>query len=77
MRKWLGITRDQGADSDGAMMAINVRFYTEGECGRRLPLQRTLTQSGQYGMVTYGANDGKHYAVLVDASGNVQMVSAP
>jgi hypothetical protein len=77
MRKWQGITRDQSADSDGAMMAINVRFYTEGECGRRLSLQRQVSQSGPYGMATYGAGNGGQYLVLVDASGNVQMVSAP
>lgn len=77
MRTWKGITRDEAADSDGALMAINVRFYIDGECGRRLPLQRTATQAGPYGMATYGASNGGQYAVLVDSSGNVQMVTAP
>jgi hypothetical protein len=74
MREWKGVTRDESSASDGAMMASNVRFYIEGECGRRLPLQRQLTQSGTYGMATYGAPNGGQYAVLVVSSGNVQMV---
>ena len=74
MREWQGVTRHESSESDGAMMATNVRFYIDGECGRRLPLQRELTQAGTYGMATYGAPNGGQYAVLVDSSGNVQMV---
>jgi len=76
MRQWRGVTRNETADGDGAMMATNVRFYIEGECGRRLPLQRQISQAGRYGMATYGAPSGGQYVVIVDASGNVQMVSA-
>lgn len=45
---WAGVTGDKAYDSDGALYANNVRYYTDGELRRRhgLKAMSTTLQSG-------------------------------
>lgn len=76
MKNWRGIAGDVMALSDGATFVRNASFDVDGELRRRLALERMLSDSSQRGMLTYGAPNGGKYVVLVDGSGNVDLVEA-
>lgn len=76
MKTWRGMALDFTALSDGAQFIRNANFDVEGEMRRRLALQRTLSDSSEYGMVMYGPPDGGQYVIIVDDAGNVDAVEA-
>ncbi len=76
MKNWRGIASDLMALSDGAAFVRNASFDVDGEMRRRMALERMLSDSSQMGMLTYGAPNGGQYVVLVDDSGNVDLVEA-
>ncbi len=76
MKIWRGIAGDVMALSDGATFVRNASFDVDGEMRRRIALERMLSDSSQLGMLTYGAPNGWQYVVLVDDSGNVDLVEA-
>lgn len=76
MKNWRGIAGDVSALSDGATFIRNSSFDVEGEMRRRLALERTLTDTGELGMLTYGAPNGGQYVVLATSAGTVEVVEA-
>lgn len=76
MKTWRGIAGDVTAISDGAQFIRNASFDIEGEMRRRLALERTLTDAGELGMLTYGAPNGGQYVVLATSAGTVELVVA-
>lgn len=76
MKNWRGIAGDVMAISDGATFIRNASFDIEGELRRRLALERTLSDSSELGMLTYGAPNGGQYVVIADTAGNVDLVEA-
>lgn len=76
MKTWRGLALDYTALSDGAQFIRNGNFDIEGEMRRRLALERTLADSSQYGLITYGAPSGGQYVIIADALGNVDAVVA-
>jgi len=76
VKTWRGIAGDVTALSDGATFIRNSSFDIEGEWRRRLALERTLTDAGGLGMLTYGAPNGGQYVVLATTSGTVELVEA-
>lgn len=76
MKTWRGMAYDFTALGDGAYFIRNAGFDVEGECRRRMALQRTLSGSSEYGLITYGPPDGGQFVVIADDSGNVDAVEA-
>lgn len=76
MKNWRGIAGDVMAVSDGAQFIRNASFDVEGEMRRRLALERTLTDAGDLGMLTYGAPNGGQYVILVTSAGTIDRVTA-
>ncbi len=76
MKEWRGLALDFTALSDGAQFVRNASFVVDGECSRRLALERTLADSSQYGLVMYGAPSGGQYVIITYALGNVDAVEA-
>lgn len=72
LHQWQGIARDMTAnDVGGCTLAINTRFWIDGELQRRNPMQRTITQNTSNGMTGFFAPNGKLYIVSADSSGNI------
>jgi hypothetical protein len=76
MKDWRGMALDFTATSDGAAFIRNASFDVEGECRRRMALERTLSDSSEYGMVMYGPPTGGQWVIIVDADGNVDSAEA-
>lgn len=76
MKTWRGMALDFTALSDGAAFIRNSSFYVEGEMKRRLALERTLSDSSEYGLIMYGAPISGQYVIIADASGNVDALAA-
>ena len=67
---------DFTALSDGAQFIRNSSFDVEGELRRRPALQRTLSDSSEYGMLMYGPPSGGQYVIIADDTGNVDSAEA-
>lgn len=67
---------DFTALSDGASFIRNASFDVAGECRRRIALERTLSDSSEYGIIMYGPPDGGQYVIIADDAGNVDAVEA-
>ena len=76
MKTWRGMALDYTALSDGAQLIRNSSFDVEGEMRRRVALERTLSDSSEYGLLMYGAPSGGQYVIIVDDAGNVDAVEA-
>lgn len=76
MKTWRGMALDFTALSDGASFICNANFDIEGECCRRLALERTLSDSSEYGLLMYGPPSGGQFVIIADANGNVDSAEA-
>jgi hypothetical protein len=74
MRSWEGIRRDTAATGEGAQMAVNTRFYLEGELQRRLARQLVLINSSGLGIAPYGPPRGEQYVALATTAGWIQVI---
>ncbi len=80
MRIWRGIDLSEGANGSSALMAINVRFYVDGELQRRNGMVRQLSPVTSYSLTTIACAmpiNGVHSIVQMDANGTLSIVQAP
>ena len=73
---WQGIRRDTDDTSmDGIIYASNVRYYSEGEIGRRRGMERAASFSGT-GIVGFKtAASLTQYAVIFTTTGTLEAVA--
>ncbi len=80
MRIWRGIELNEAANGAAALMAINTRFYVDGELQRRNGLVRTLSPTTAYTLTTIIAAmpiNGVPSIIQTDSNGTVSILPAP
>lgn len=75
MRRWEGMRRDTAATAEGAYLAVNTRFYFEGEIKRRRCRQIELVKSASLGLAAFGPPKGGQYVALVTFQGSLEVIS--
>ena len=80
MHIWRGIELNEGANGSAALMAINVRFYVDGELQRRNGMVRQLSPVTAYSLTTIACAmpiNGQRSLVQMDSNGTLSVVNAP